>query len=277
MEWTFNRQKGGRSTGMSSLLRVHRVRPFPQGLPALAAATTKRRVRPIHTSSPNGDFMSWFKRKKKEEHKEPVKDTKQLIKDIEEGRAEASSKNKNRLELIPDNFIGEGPRRYKRRKELKHAVSAAPFNQWLSKDKITSEDALDDMISQAMKKTLGNDDQNVQFPDLVAKFQFTKFLQAKSGYLISDYKLTTLTSPLQFKRYFMEKILPSVNDPRLIFKEAEPNAIHPLSDSYASPNVYVVNDITPKEQKIKYDTIMREVQKLEDDATKKALETARSA
>lgn len=204
VEMGIRQAERGRSTGMSSLLRVHCVGPFLKGLPPLTAAA-KQTVRPIHTSSPNGDFMSWFKRKKQEEHKEPVKDTKQLIKDIEEGRAGASSKNKNRLELIPDNFIGDGPRRYKRKKELKHAISAAPFNQWLTRGKVTSENELDDVISQAMQKTLGNDDQNVQFPDLVAKFEFTKFLQAKSGYLISDYKLTTLTTPYSSKSILWRK------------------------------------------------------------------------
>lgn len=263
---------------MSSLLKVRCIRPLPQWSVKLFAGNQKAKL--IHTSAANGDFMSWFKRKKQEEHQEPVKDTKQLIKDIEEGNMEASSqsssKNKNKLELIPENFIGEGSRRYKRQKELKHAVSTAPFNQWLSRNKITSDNELDDMILQATQKTLGKVDQDVQFPDLVAKFQFTKFLQSKSGYLISDYELTTLSTPLQFKMYIKEKILPSVKDPKLAFKEAEPNAIYPHSDNYTSPNIYVINDITPKEQKSKYDTIMKEIQNLEDEATKKALETARS-
>ena len=273
------RRKGGHSMRMSSLLKLHCIRPLPQRSVWLSGY--KQKARGIHSSAANGDFMSWFKRKKQEEHQEPVKDTKQLIKDIEEGNNEASSQSssnsKNRLELIPENFIGEGSRRCKRQKELKLAVSSAPFNQWLSRDKITSDNQLNDMILQATEKTLGKVDQDVQFSDLVAKFQFTKFLQSKSGYLIPDYELTTLSTPLQFKRYIKEKILPSANDPKLAYKEAEPNAIHPFSDNYAAPNIYVVNDVTSKEQKSKYDTIMKEIQKLEDDATRKALETARSA
>ncbi|CAI4045067.1 mitochondrial 54S ribosomal protein mL50 MRPL13 SKDI_11G2180 [Saccharomyces kudriavzevii IFO 1802] len=263
---------------MSSLIRVHCSKPLPQWSVGLSAA--ERGVRSIHTSSANRDFMSWFKRKKQEEHREPVKDTKQLIHDIEEGRAEvssqASSNSKNRLELIPENFIGEGPRRYKRQRQLKQAVYNAPFNQWLSRGKIVSENELDDVISQATQKTLGREELDVPFPGLVAKFQFTKLLQEKSGYLIPDYKLTTLTTPLQFKEYFEKSILPSMNNPKLAFKEAEPNAIHPFSETYASPNVYVVNDITPREQKNKYDTIMKEIQRLDDEAIKKAFETARS-
>ncbi|EJS42920.1 mrpl13p [Saccharomyces arboricola H-6] len=263
---------------MSALLKANCARPLQQW--SVGLSTVNQRVRPIHTSAANRDFMSWFKRKKQEEHKEPVKDTKQLIKDIEEGKAEvfspSSSKSKNKLELIPENFIGEGSRRYRRKKELEHAVSSAPFNQWLTRGKVTFQSDLDNVISQATQKTLGKDDQDAQFPDLVTKFQFTKFLQTESGYLIPDYKLTTLSTPLQFKMYFQKEILPSINDPKLVFKESEPDAIHPFSDKYASPNIYVVNDITPKEQKIKYDTIMREIQKLEDEATKKALEMARS-
>ncbi|CAI4034765.1 hypothetical protein SMKI_11G2150 [Saccharomyces mikatae IFO 1815] len=264
---------------MSSLLRVHCARPLPQWSVALSAA--RQKARPIHSSATNRDFMSWFKRKKQEKHKEPVKDTKQLIKDIEEGKAEASSqssfKSKNRLELIPENFIGEGSGRNKRQKELKHAVSTAPFNQWLTRSKITTENELNDTISQVAKTTLGKEDEDVQFPDLVAKFQFTKLLQAKSGYLIPDYKLTTLNTPLHFKIYIKEKILGPVNNPKTAFKESEPNAIHPFSDNYTSPNIFVVEDISLKEQKSKYDTIMKEIQKLEDEATKKALATARSA
>lgn len=247
----------------------------------LGAGSVLLRPRQLHTTKVTYDFFSWFKNKKKEEQQEvvpPTKDTKELISDIEAGKKSKIS-NKQKLELIPENFIGieEGEVAEKARAKL---IKKIPFNRWLSAKKVSDEAQLDNLLVNCYNDswtgttiTSASDSKLCEpFPDLVTKFNFTKLLQARSGFLIPDYQITILNTPSQFRQYFCKEIL-SGKQSRL--KESEPNAIHLTSDQFTSPNIYIIPEVKPKSQKEAYRKIVKEVNLLEADNARKAIEQAK--
>lgn len=237
-------------------------------------------ARSLHTTHISSDFFSWFRKKKAEESeaKVPTKATTELIKEIESGSKSKSVANNQKLKLTPENFIGKEPAQLDR-EEHRRQVREAKFNNWISKDIVSSERRLDELLIESYNESYPGDKisassdakLDAEFPDLVTKFKFTKFLQAKSGCLISDYKLTILNKPSQYKRFFMDEIL---SGRQARYKEAEPNAIHLTQERFTSPNIYVVPDVDVKSQNKKYRKIMQEVRLSEAEMSRRAMEDA---
>ncbi|CDH12059.1 related to 54S ribosomal protein L13,mitochondrial [Zygosaccharomyces bailii ISA1307] len=226
-------------------------------------------ARRIHITARRGDFFSWFKTKKEE-----VKDTKDIIKDIEAGKKVATDKGSRiKLDLIPSNFIGEESLEV-RKKSQERRVNSVTFNKWLSRSKVATEQELDSIIDESMQATTNSSHSSVSTPfvDLVTKFKFTKALQTKTGYMVPDYTITVATTPLQFKDYFMQEIL---SGKLRRFKESEPNAIDLSNKDYGSPNVHIVSDINFKKQKRKFGKIIKKVHALEHDNLKRIVEEAK--
>ena len=217
----------------------------------LGAGSLLPSARQLHTTKVSSDFFSWFKSKKNQDQEPtvPTKGTQELISDIEAGKTSKIS-NKQKLELIPENFIGEEEGELAEKARAKQ-IKGVPFNRWLSAKKLEGT-----------------------FPDLVIKFNFTKSLQASSGYLIPDYQLTILNTPAQFKNYICKEIL---SGKQARYKESEPNAIHLSSAQFTSPNIYIVPDVKPKAQKNTYRKIIREVNILEAESARRAIEQARQS
>lgn len=247
----------------------------------LRAGSALLRPRQLHTTKVSSDFFSWFKGKKKQEQLEPslpAKGTQELISDIEAGKKSKIS-NKQKLELIPENFIGEeqGEMEEKARAKLVKEVS---FNSWLSRRKVSDEAQLDSLLVECYKSAWGDDavvsvgdsKLDATFPDLVTKFNFTKALQARSGYMVPDYQLTTLTTPSQFKSYYTKEVL---SGKQSRYKESEPNAIHLSPAQFTQPNIYIIPDVKIKSQKETYRKVVKEVNLLEAENTRRAIEQAR--
>lgn len=234
-------------------------------------------LRSLHTTVVSSEFFSWFKKKKDEQNQAAVinKDTREVIKDIEEGK-EAKTTNKQKLELKPENFIGEERGKIQKRDHQK-LVKSISFNGWLSEAKVATEEQLDSILIESLNSSLAdghpssvNDPKfEAVFPDLVTKFKFTKFLQAKTGYIIPDYTLTILATPSQFKSYYIKEIL---SGKLAKYKESEPNAIDLSGTQFTSSNVYVVPEVNVALQKKKFGKIMREVQLLEAENARRAIE-----
>lgn len=226
-------------------------------------------TRRIHITARKGDFFSWFKTKKEE-----VKDTKDIIKDIEAGKKVATDKGSRiKLDLIPSNFIGEESLKV-RKKIQERCVNSVTFNRWLSRSKVASEQQLDSIIDESLQTTTNGSHTSITTPfvDLVTKFKFTKALQTKTGYMIPDYKITVATTPLQFKDYFMQELLFGKLGR---YKESEPNAIDLSNKDYGSPNVHIVADINSQKQKRKFGKIIKKVHALEHENLKRIVEEAK--
>ncbi|QLQ78194.1 hypothetical protein HG537_0A04410 [Torulaspora globosa] len=237
-------------------------------------------ARALHTTHISSDFFSWFKKKKAEENeaKVPAKETTELIKEIESGKKSKSVVNNQKMKLTPENFIGKEPAQLDRA-EHQRIVSEVKFNSWISKDIVSNERRLDELLIESYNESYPGDKisassdtkLDAEFPDLVTKFKFTKYLQAKSGCLISDYKLTILNRPSQYKQFFMDEIL---SGKQARYKEAEPNAIHLTQERFTSPNIYIIPDIDVKSQNKKYRKIMQEVRLSEAEISRRAMEDA---
>ncbi|QLL30628.1 hypothetical protein HG536_0A04450 [Torulaspora globosa] len=237
-------------------------------------------ARSLHTTHISSDFFSWFKARKAEENeaKVPTKATTELIKEIESGKKSKSVANTQKLKLTSENFIGKEPGQLDRA-EHQRLVREAKFNNWISKDIVSSERRLDELLIESYNESYPGDKisassdakLDAKFPDLVTKFKFTKFLQAKSGCMISDYKLTILNRPSQYKEFFMDEIL---SGKQARYKEAEPHAIHLTQERFSSPNIYVVPDVDVKSQNKNYRKIMQEVRLSEAEISRRAMEDA---
>ncbi|SMN17739.1 similar to Saccharomyces cerevisiae YKR006C MRPL13 Mitochondrial ribosomal protein of the large subunit, not essential for mitochondrial translation [Maudiozyma saulgeensis] len=239
------------------------------------SATQRSRVttRSFQSSAVNNDFFSWFKDKKKEKTK--VKSTKEVISDIEAGKDVVEKKdNATTLELTPENFIGSFD---KKRNDI--PLDTVPFNRWISLDKVSTEAKLNSIILQSYNETFGtqlkeadNDKFTESFTDITKKFSFAKLLQAKSGFVLSDYQFTVLTSPNSFKDYYLREF---VSGKSLRFKESEPNAIHLNKSSFKAPNIYIIPDVPAKEKRQKFKTLVNEVNEIENKITSDAIENAK--
>lgn len=250
------------------------VRPSARLACSSVIHTTPVLTRALHTSNVRYDFFSWLKDRKKSK-KEPVKSTKEVISEIESGK-DITEKNENvsTIELIPENFIGTFD---KNRNVI--PLDTVPFNRWLSVDRITTEEALNKVILDSYNETFGTHLTDITdntlgdaFTDITQKFNFTKLLQIKSGFILSDYQFTILACPKSFKEYYLKEF---VSGKSLRFKESEPNAIHLDGNSFKAPNIRVVEDIPAKNVRIKYKRLVNEVNNLENKITEDAIENAK--
>ncbi len=241
--------------------------------------------RQFSSSAVRTDFMSWFKRNKNKDtssttlvnaQPELQKDTKEVINEIESGKTtEVKSSTVTKLSLTDDDFIGvDITTKEKEIRSLK--LNNVPFNEWLSEDKVSTTEQLEQILLECYQETFGAVPSEKKlkkpFESLVDKFTYTKLLQSKSGYIIPDYQLTMLQTPVEFKKWFETKVL---SGSLAKFKESEPNAID-LSNVKFPPNVYVVPDIKPSVKKQKVKKILEEVNALEAQHEREAIEKAKS-
>lgn len=226
----------------------------------------------IHTTAVSNDMFSWLRNRK---NKAPVKSTKDVISDIEAGK-DLSKNNENvtTLELIPENFIGK----FDKTKNV-IPLDTVPYNKWMSSNKVASEEELNTILLQAYNETFGTNVASVTdeclgetFKDITQKFKFAKELQAKSGYLLSDYQFTVLLSPISFHKYYLREF---VSGKASRYKESEPNAIHLTPESFNAPNIRVIEDIPAKAVRSKFRRIVKEVDTIESTITKNAIESAK--
>ncbi|SCV01360.1 LAME_0G15720g1_1 [Lachancea meyersii CBS 8951] len=235
--------------------------------------------RALHVSVKRSDFMSWFKRKQDGKSKTVSRDTKEVIADIEAGETKVSGTN-TKLKLNEEYFIGEeaGAINKAQRQAL---ITQIPFNEWLSPSKVATVKDLDHALLKAFS-TLGGPipesttDKSLELPfsNLIDKFHFTKALQASTGTLIPDYQLTRLQTPRELREYYLKEV---ISGKLANFKDAEPNAIELNSTSYSAENVHIINSVRPKDKKRKLSVIFSEVESLERQSAKEALESARQA
>ncbi|SCU94814.1 LADA_0G11496g1_1 [Lachancea dasiensis] len=233
--------------------------------------------RALHVSTRNYDFLSWFKNKQNAKNKEPAKDTKQVIEDIESGRSK-TRQSANRLKLTEDSFIGQ-ELQVSDRARRGDLLQQVPFNIWLSSQKVRTSEALDRILLDTYVSTvpestiskIEDPELALPFSDLSVKFQFTKSLQATTGIMVPDYQSTRLQTPLQFREFFLKEVLSG----KAKFNDAEPNAIDIDESFYGAESIHVVKTPAPKDQRQKLSKILSEVEALEKEAARQALETAR--
>lgn len=236
-------------------------------------------VRCLHTTAITSDFMSWFRKKQDKKQVTPTKNTEDVISEIESGKANAVEEGGKKLKLTEDDFIGEELGAVDRNKR-EALIQSAPFNQWLSTEKTSTTEKLNSIILASYNKALSSQIEDIKDPalsspfvSLVSKFKFTKDLQSLSGFMISDYQLTRLTTPLEFREYFTKEVL---SGKLARFNDVEPNAIE-LDDKVFPTNVYISKHPSVRDQKKKFSGILNEVQKLEAEAARRAIEEARNS
>lgn len=227
-------------------------------------------IRNFSTINKRENFMSWFRSRKKEEAR--IRKTKEIIYDIESGKSiddptRYTSSKILKLDLTPDNIIG------KRKEEKIDLINDIPWNNWLSNQRIKTLEELDKVINLSCKEILG-ENFNIKdtFPDLNVKFRFVKRLQSLSGYPISDYQLTILKTPNEFKNYYLENI---VSGKLLQFNEKEPNAIYLTQESFNQPNIRVIERVSAKVQREKFNNILQEIENLKERESKDEIQRLR--
>ncbi|AMD21815.1 HFL041Cp [Eremothecium sinecaudum] len=234
--------------------------------------------RSLHAAPPAKNILSWLRSRKDGKEKTPAKDTKALIKEIESGETAFSASKQSVVTLALDesDFIGvdveaENERRYK------EMVQSSKLNIWLQPKKVASVEQLKELVISSF-----NDASNVKvssiddplltenFTDLVCKFKFIKQLQAKTGYMIPDEKITRLLSPVSFLQWYDAEVL---SGKLLGYNEAEPNAID-LSKKEFPPNVFITPLIKKREMMNNMDQILSEVEALEKEKAVSAISNA---
>lgn len=226
--------------------------------------------RNIHASLASPNFMSWMRSKKKEQKEQ--KSTKEIMSNVEEGKDITTDiKNSSTLELINENFIGQ-------HKSNHFPLDRVPYNQWMNVNKVKDVNQLEEILAKVYKMTFKVEEVTTEqlcepFSDILKKFMFYKLLQVETGYLISDFCLTTLETPKAFVDYFKVEIF---SGKQSRFRESEPNAIHIDHNTYSSPNVNVIPDILAKTQNKKFQQIVSAMEELDANAAKEAISKARN-
>ena len=192
-------------------------------------------MRSLSTTARRSNMLSWFRTKKQEMKKVVVQDTKSVMSDIESNGVQVKeSSDKLTMKLIPENFIGTAigvKEKY---------TGEVVFNKWLG-DKANPKD-LDTIVNDSLIDGMAVED---TFADLKNKFDFTKNFQAKSGYMIPDYKITVLQTPLQFKEYLSNEL------------DTEKKKLH-----YSSRNINVIQSVKGRDQKKTYNKIINDLNML---------------
>ena len=236
-------------------------------------------TRHFHKSPISQDFFNWIKERSKERAKkrqeaEKQKSTKDVMSEIEAGKEVEDSGSVTTLELIPENFIGTFDK-------ARHTIplETVPFNEWLPKVKVTTEEGLNEVLVKSYNQvydtnvsTVSDDKLSLPFTDLQKKFEFCKAIQQGLGYMISDYQLTVLQTPIAFRDYCLVEL---ISGKLARFNEKEPNAIHLTNESYTAPNIRVMEDVSVRERKEGFESILAEVNEMERVAREKAIEEAR--
>lgn len=247
-------------------------------------------IRYLSVSATNHNMLSWFRDRKKKQEEVWVpnnlkQDTSKLIDKIEKGEQindvdAVQKQNSDYIELSANNFIGEDDKTIAKKLKREEIKKLKEYNEkfWLyNQKKVKTSKELDEIIINCFNDTMnGNVVNNIDdkilsndFSNLESKFLFTKYLQVNSGYMISDFDVSKLNSPISFKQHFEKEI---ISGKLGRFKESEPNAIHIDSTSFTAPNVYVQPDITFKRQNKKFGKIIKEVQELENDKDNKIIQ-----
>ncbi|EDO14312.1 hypothetical protein Kpol_160p3 [Vanderwaltozyma polyspora DSM 70294] len=239
-----------------------------------------RGIRALHTSGIQRNMLSWWKSRKNEKPEEKPRETSEIMKEIEENGdisnenngGNGNTVNQLKLKLVPENFIGE---ELKGKKKIDSAIlNSIPFNRWMSKSKVSSETELDNIISESIANTNKDQTLDQSFSSIEDKFNFTKLLQSKTGYMIPDLEITLFQTPLEFKQYYVKEIL-SGKFGR--YKDSEPNAIHLTTESYHSPNINVIPDVPGSVQKKQTNKIIHEVHMLDAEQNKQSLKQLESS
>ncbi|KAM3163506.1 54S ribosomal protein L13 [Lachancea thermotolerans] len=243
----------------------------------IASCSVKRG---LHVSASSKDFMSWFRRKQTAKPAAPIKKTEELINEVESGVGGAEAPL-NRLKLTDEFFIGKSTLGLDRR-ERQSRVNEVPFNKWMSSEKLKSSGVLDSILLESYNSTnsefraiaIADEKLALPFTDLVFKFHFSKALQSATGTLIPDYQITRLQTPIAFRNYLLKEV---VSGKLAKFRESEPNAIELGQGHYSSDSIHVVEDVRFSERKKKLSKILSEVEFLEREAARQAVEKARQA
>ncbi|CUS20600.1 LAQU0S01e10308g1_1 [Lachancea quebecensis] len=236
--------------------------------------------RSLHVSTSNKDFMSWFKKKQTAKPSVPIKKTEEVINEVESG-ARGAEVPLSRLKLTEDFFIGKNASDLDRR-ERQSRINEIPFNVWRSSEKLNSSDALDNILIESYNSThsrsqvtgIADEKLALPFTDLAFKFHFSKAIQSATGTLITDYQITRLQTPIAFRDYLLKEV---VSGKLAKFKDSEPNAIELAKGNYSSDSIHVVEDVRPHERKKRLSKILSEVEALEREAARQAVEEARQA
>ncbi|SCU97722.1 LAMI_0F11122g1_1 [Lachancea mirantina] len=237
--------------------------------------------RHMHTSFVRQDFMSWFKRKQAKQATAPVRDTAEVISEIEAGKDQEGTPDKGKLRLTDNDFVGTETAQHDRIQRAK-LVQDVPFNKWLSGEKVKDERTLKQILIEVHNastdaahkiNTIEDPAAQTAFQDLTSKFHFSKQVQARTGIMIPDYTLTRLRSCASFHTYFQSEIL---SGKHARYNEREPNAIHLSDSAFSSTNIHVVPEVKTRDRKKKLSLLLAEAAARERDAAQKALQSARS-
>ncbi|KAI0464818.1 hypothetical protein LJB42_000028 [Komagataella kurtzmanii] len=229
-------------------------------------STTARRY--FRVTVPKGSLLDFFKRGSnptevvKPRHK---KSTEQLIEKIEENQGELSSSSKSTFIPIigKDSLSGS-----KSGKEL----NDFQIHRWIPRRSIYSKKlaasyqyqtainiVLDSTYTHVTRRSI---DDAAELSDIQERFKLIKKVQINFGLIISDVELTRVHTLGQLRNLLFEKLDPCLK----VVDEQLPNAIYVDSTAYTSTNVSVGEFLGSKQKQIKFNELLKRVEKVEKGA-----------
>ncbi|CAN6626883.1 large ribosomal subunit protein mL50 [Trichomonascus vanleenenianus] len=228
-----------------------------------------RSARAFSTSAVRADLFDFLKRRsiKPAEPKVPLKSTKEVMKSVESGEADAASQEKKVLRVIG------GPQRDNRWSEESKKFS---FRAWPVKyvDPSLTEETVLNALKTEYHKVIApeapSDWLSTPLTDLRQRFEYTKQIQLALRVSIPDSVLSTLLTVGDIKEYYVRKVS------GVELNEKEPDAVYLTQEQFNDlGNVRVVD--VAEERQARQDRWKQAVREAKEAEKKKADELLKSA
>ncbi|ANZ73409.1 BA75_01105T0 [Komagataella pastoris] len=230
-------------------------------------STTARRY--FRVTVPKGSLLDFFKRgSNPTEVVKPhyKKSTDQLIEKIEHNQGELLTSSKSTFipiigkESLSDSVSG---------KEL----NGFQINRWIPRRSIYSkklaassqyQTAVNIILDSTYTHVTGRSvDDSAELSDIQERFKLIKKVQINFGLIISDIELTRTHTLGQLRNLLLQKLDPSLK----VVDEQLPNAIYVDPTAYMTTNVSVGEFLGSKQKEVKFNELLKSVQRVEKGAT----------
>ncbi|KAG7846887.1 hypothetical protein KL941_002680 [Ogataea angusta] len=229
-------------------------------------------VRQFHNSVVRPSVLDYFKfyKKKDTAPETPVKDTKEVIKEIETKTRDPVTSNKVVI-------LGKYNSEFSDAKVAQRAMEGFVFSTWLPQKSEFSkrntgsrlyQEVVSELLTEIFKTHVPSINAlDLKLDDLALRFKLLKDVQIKFGTSIPDIKLSQLDSFDKIERYLLGKLDPKSQ----LFNEKVPDAVHLDPKEFEGTNITVGDYVFESQKRKEIKKLHRKAKKAEQKAIQEAL------
>ncbi|KAG7927175.1 hypothetical protein KL925_002546 [Ogataea polymorpha] len=229
-------------------------------------------ARQFHNSVVRPSVLDYFKfyKKKDAAPETPVKDTKEVIKEIETKTRDPVTSN----EVV---ILGKHNSEFSDEKVSKKALEGFVFNTWLPEKSEFSnrntgslpyQEVVSELLTEIFKTHVPSiNASDLKLDDLALRFKLLKEVQIKFGTSIPDIKLSQLDSFDKIERYLLDKLDPKSQ----LFNEKLPDAVYLDPKEFEGTNITVGEYVFESQKRKEIRNLYQKAKNAEQKAIQEAL------